>query len=144
LSGYRKFATGILPYSEPMPTNLAHFAINADDLKRARSFYENVFGWNFQPWGPPGFFQVFTGDKNNPGVQGAMQQRRELVKGERMNGFECTISVESIDRVAAAVEANGGKIVMNKVTITGVGTLIFFKDPEGNFAGAMQYDRNAE
>ena len=28
---------------------LAH--VNADDLARARRFYETVFGWRFRPWG---------------------------------------------------------------------------------------------
>jgi uncharacterized protein len=128
-----------------MPNNnLAHFAINADDVNRARAFYEKVFNWKFEPWGPPGFFQIFNPDKSLPGVRGALQGRRELVKGERMNGFECTVSVVSIDRTIKAIESNGGTIVMPKATIPGVGTLIFFKDPEGNIAGAMQYDANAE
>ncbi len=122
-----------------MPNNLSHFAINADDVDRARTFYEKVFNWKFEPWGPPGFFQF-----KNSGVLGALQGRRELIKGERMNGFECTISVASVDRAIKAIEANGGTIVMPKATIPGVGTLIFFKDTEGNIAGAMQYDSNAE
>ncbi len=29
--------------------NVRHFAINADDLSRARRFYERVFGWTFDP-----------------------------------------------------------------------------------------------
>ncbi|HET9315386.1 MAG TPA: VOC family protein, partial [Vicinamibacteria bacterium] len=70
--------------------NVRHFAINADDLPRARRFYERVFAWKFEPWGPPGFFQIATGDKGGP--IGALQQRRELVKGLRTNGFECTIA----------------------------------------------------
>ncbi len=28
--------------------NVRHFAINADDLPRARRFYERVFAWSFQ------------------------------------------------------------------------------------------------
>ena len=63
-----------------MPNNnLAHFAINADDVNRARTFYEKVFNWKFEPWGPPGFFQIFNADKSEPGVRGALQGRRELV-----------------------------------------------------------------
>jgi len=127
-----------------MPTNLSHFAINADDVDRARRFYEKVFNWTFQPWGPPGFFQISHPDGSLTGVRGALQGRRELVKGERMNGFECTIAVPSIDKAIKAIEANGGQIVMPKATIPTVGTLIFFKDPEGNIAGAMQYDPEAE
>ena len=33
---------------------LAHFSINADDVDRARVFYEKVFGWKSSAWGPPG------------------------------------------------------------------------------------------
>jgi uncharacterized protein len=123
--------------------NVRHFAINADDLPRARQFYERVFAWRFEPWGPPGFFMIATGEAAGP--MGSLQQRRELVAGRRMTGFECTIAVEEdVEKVAAAVKANGGRVVMDKATIPGVGDLIFFEDPEGNLAGAMRYDPKAE
>ena len=38
-----------------MTTNLAAFALHVDEVDRARAFYEAVFGWTFEPWGPPGF-----------------------------------------------------------------------------------------
>ena len=44
-----------------MPNNSRFFAINADDVPRARKFYETVFGWSFEPWGPPGFYLIETG-----------------------------------------------------------------------------------
>lgn len=123
-----------------MPNNLRHFAVHADDVNRARSFYEKVLGWQFTPWGPPGFFLIKTGTEDDPGVQGALQGRREIVAGKPMFGFECTIGVTSIDETSAAVEANGGRVVMPKFTIPTVGTLIFFEDTEGNVVGAMQYE----
>jgi predicted enzyme related to lactoylglutathione lyase len=61
-----------------------------------------------------------------------------------MRGFECTISVDDIDATAAAIESNGGKIVMEICTLAGIGRLLFFQDPEGNIAGAMQYDSKAD
>ena len=127
-----------------MSNEVRHFAINADDLARARKFYERVFGWRFEAWGPPGFFMIATGARE-PRVLGSLQQRRELLKGTPMVGFECTIGVQQdVDAVAAAVKANGGRIVMEKATIAGVGDLIWFEDPEGNVAGAMRYDPSAE
>jgi hypothetical protein len=33
---------------------------------------------------------------------------------------------------------------MEKTTITGVGDLIWFRDPDGNALGAMRYDTSAE
>jgi predicted enzyme related to lactoylglutathione lyase len=126
------------------PANLAHFAINADDVDRARRFYERVFGWRFEPWGPPGFLQIVTGTEGEPGIRGALQKRRELIPGQRTIGFECTVAVADVDAVAAAVTANGGTILIPRVVIQTVGYLIFFRDPEGNVAGAMQYDPNAQ
>jgi uncharacterized protein len=123
--------------------NVRHFSINADDLPRARHFYEQVFGWTFQPWGPPGFFMIATGDSEGHPL-GSLQGRRELVPGRRMTGFECTIAVDDVEAVATAVVAGGGRILMEKATIPGVGDLIFFEDPEGNIAGAMRYDAQAD
>jgi len=126
-----------------MPNNLTHFAINADDTARACRFYQNVFGWEFQSWGQPDFFQISTGDKTSPSVQGALQKRREIVPGAHMVGYECSFAVANVDAIAAAVEANGGTIVMSKVAIPGVGRLMFFKDTEGNIAGAIEFDTAA-
>jgi predicted enzyme related to lactoylglutathione lyase len=121
-----------------MANNLAFFAVHADDVPRARRFYEQVFGWKFQPWGPPGFLLVATGDARDPGIPGALQQRHELVPGLRMNGYECTIAVTDIDATAAAVVANGGKIILAKCEIPTVGWLIKLQDPEGNVVCVKQ------
>jgi predicted enzyme related to lactoylglutathione lyase len=125
-------------------SQVAHFAINADDVARARRFYENVFGWKFQAYGPPGFYMVDPASARvDVPVRGSLQKRREIVPGVPMLGFECTISVGNIESAAEAIKSNGGEIVMQICTLAGVGHLLFFRDPEGNIAGAMQYDENA-
>ena len=58
-----------------------------------------------------------------------------------MTGFECTVEVDDVGAVAEAVVANGGRLLMERTTIPGVGELIFFEDPSGNVAGAMQFAR---
>jgi uncharacterized protein len=126
-----------------VPANLRHFAINADDVATSRAFYESVFGWTFSAWGPPGFLQIQTGTDDDPGVQGAMQERRSLVDDVRMVGLECTFAVDDVDATTRAVQNAGGTILMDRFTIGGVGHLIFFKDPGGNAIGAMQYDDKA-
>jgi predicted enzyme related to lactoylglutathione lyase len=124
-----------------MASNLVFFAVHADDLARARRFYEKVFGWKFQPWGPPEFFLVSTGTKEDPGVAGALQKRHELVPGKSPIGYECTIGTANIDETMAAVEANGGKIILPKCEIPTVGYLFKFQDPEGNVVCSKQgYD----
>ena len=123
-----------------MPNNLASFAIHVDDVDRARAFYEKVFDWTFEPWGPPGFYLIHTGDEASPGVQGLMHKRQEPRTSTGLNGIEPTFSVEDVDAIAAAVEANGGTIIMPKAVIPTIGTLIRFLDTEGNDIGAMAYE----
>jgi predicted enzyme related to lactoylglutathione lyase len=123
-----------------MQNNLASFGIHVDDVDRARAFYEAVFGWTFEPWGPPGFYLIHTGDDASPGIQGLMHKRREPRAGSGLNGIEPTFSVADVDAVAAAVTANGGTITMPKAVIPTVGALVRFLDPEGNDIGAMKYE----
>ena len=120
-----------------MPSIVRHFAINADDVQRARRFYEAVFGWTFDPWGPPNFYQIHNAGE---GLIGALQERQSPLTGTGMRGYEITIGVDDIDQTTAAIEGNGGRLVYQKFRIEGVGDLIFFEDTEGNRAGAMQYD----
>jgi uncharacterized protein len=123
-----------------MANNLGRFAINADDVPRARRFYEAVFGWRFEPWGPPNFYLIETGKERVTPIGGLLQERRELIPGTRTIGFECSIAVENIDQTVRAIEANGGKLAMPKFQIPTVGTGVYFFDTEGNVVGAMQYE----
>ena len=75
-----------------MPNDVVHFAIHANDCQRAKAFYEAVFGWSFEPWGPPNFWLIHTSPS---GIRGALQERRVPVEGQGMTGFECTIGVEA-------------------------------------------------
>ena len=94
-----------------MANNLASFAIHADDVQRCRRFYEAVFGWSFEPWGPPDFYLVHTGDEAKPGVQGLLHKRQEP-RGGGPNCFECTIAVDDLDAVTNAIAKHGVRIIM--------------------------------
>jgi len=58
---------------------------NADDVPRAKTFYEKSFGWQFTAWGPPDFYLIQTGTAEDRGLHGALQGRREIVKGKPMS-----------------------------------------------------------
>ena len=120
------------------PAKLRHLALNADDVERAKAFYETVFGWRFEPWGPPEYYQALNA---SDGAIAALQHRRELKPGVRMAGFEATLAVENLDAAMAAIEAAGGRILAPPFYIEDVGRLAYFEDTEGNLVGVMQYDR---
>jgi predicted enzyme related to lactoylglutathione lyase len=129
-----------------MTHQLTHFAIHTDDLDRARKFYGGVFGWTFQGFGGgpiTDFCQIKDAAGNLLSPLGAMQSRKYNPAPQPVIGFECSIAVEDVNAVTRAVEANGGKIVMPKAAIPGVGWVVKFLDTEGNLACAAQYDPTA-
>jgi predicted enzyme related to lactoylglutathione lyase len=138
---YRKPGKSWLLYTAAMPNNIGRFAINADDVPRAREFYQRVFGWTFEPWGPPNFYLIETGEEKVRAVGGLLQERREIVPGGRMIGYECTIGVKNLDETIRAIESNGGKLVTSKFHIPTVGTVAYFQDTEGNVAGIIQSEQ---
>lgn len=119
-----------------MTAALRHFAINADDLTRARRFHEQAFGWSYAPWGPPDFFQTRNA---GPGLFGALQSRR-TIEGQTMPDIELTFGVADIEATLAEIQAAGGQVLMSPFHIQTVGHLAFFRDSEGNIAGIMQYE----
>lgn len=125
-----------------MSQRLTHFAINTDDVEATSAFYGSVFGWQFRDYGPPGFVQILDDSGDQP--MGAIQQRRQLLDDEPTRGFECTIGVDDVERTREAILAAGGRILMEKYTISNVGHLIAFEDPGGNPVLAMEYDGAAE
>jgi hypothetical protein len=122
-----------------MAHNVVHFAVHADDVDRARRFYESVFGWRFEAWGPPGFFRIHTGTAADPGIEGALHARSEPLDGRGLRAFECTVSVDDVAAVRDAVVAGGGTVLLDAFDIPTVGTLLQFLDTEGNTVGAMRY-----
>lgn len=122
--------------------HVAHFSINADNLDRARDFYAAAFGWGFAAYGPPGFYMI-QGAGGPANMFASLQQRREIVPGKAIFGLECTLAVENSEAAEAAILKAGGKIVMPRAILAGVGKLFFFEDTEGNIVGAMEYDAAA-
>lgn len=122
-----------------MSNHVVHFDLQADDVERARRFYEQVFGWRFEAFGPPDFYLIRTGSDDETTVHGSVSKREQPVAAGGRSGFECTISVEDLAPIKTAIEANGGVIVMDEYEIVGVGRMIRFHDSEGNSVCAMRY-----
>jgi uncharacterized protein len=117
---------------------VVHFEISADDMDRARAFYETVFGWEFKKWdGPAEYWTVTTGPNDHPGINGGLFKRKGPV------GHVNTVEVPDLDDSVAKVEANGGKVVMPKMAIQGVGWLVYCQDTEESVFGVMQPDPTA-
>jgi predicted enzyme related to lactoylglutathione lyase len=67
-----------VPKGDSMPNSVVHFEIPADDITRAKAFYEKTFGWKIKPFPmPPGheYYGVTTRKKGEPGIDGGMMKR---------------------------------------------------------------------
>lgn len=117
-----------------MANTVMHFEIPADDVTRAKAFYEKTFGWTIKAFPMPAgqeYFGVTAKKKGEPGIDGGMM-KRQMPSQPFMN----YITVQSIDAMSKAVQANGGIIVLPKQAIgQDMGWIAAFKDPENNIVG---------
>ena len=121
-----------------MPNKIAHFAIEAEDVERARAFYQSVFDWRFEAWGPPEFYLI-----HDAGIHGALQKRTGPSTPGR-HGFECSIAVDNLRASIDKIKAAGGTVLDEPHTIPSVGELVQFNDTEGNQAIIIQYEAEAK
>ncbi len=123
-----------------MANRVIHFEIQADDIERAKKFYEKVFGWKVEKMmgadqGGMDYWGLTTGPDGTPGINGGMYQRP---KDRKLTTFDCTITVDDIDKAIAEVKKSGGKIRQEKMEIPHVGLFAGGIDTEGNIFGLMQ------
>lgn len=130
-------------------SRVVHFEIHVDDMERAKGFYGEVFGWEFEDWtefaGMP-YMGAVTGDEGSPGINGALMQRQSQppVEGQAMNGYACTMGVDDFDATASKIERQGGKVALPKYALPGMAWQGYFIDTEGNIFGLHQPDENAK
>jgi predicted enzyme related to lactoylglutathione lyase len=121
-------------------SRVVHFEVPTSDPSSSRKFYENVFGWQFKQWGGPvEYWLITTGEPGTPGIDGGLGGAANEFKGS-VN----TVDVANLDETLAKVLANGGKVVMPKEEIPGVGWLAYVQEPGGAFIGLMQTMPNAQ
>ena len=125
-----------------MKNPITHFEIPADDVKRAKKFYEKIFDWKISNKEDGGdYYYVMTTevgeDEWTPTEPGAINGG--LVKREKPDEtFLNYIKVDSIDKVCKNIEKNGGTILAPKTKMGEWGWWATFKDTEGNVLGLYE------
>ena len=117
-----------------MPGKLVHFEIPAADSARAKTFWSDVFGWQYQTWEGPLEYNMIASD-DQPG--GAVYPSEN-----GGSGFLVYFDVDDINAGAEKVRAAGGEAEAPG-PIPGVGWYAQCKDTEGNRFGLYQSDESA-
>lgn len=113
---------------------VSFFELPADDLDRARRFYETVLGISLTPAEMPNMKEMqFPMDGNAFGAAGALVKSDGYVPA--LTGVVVYFATMDIDGALSRVEANGGKIVLAKLDIGDLGHIAQMDDSEGNRVG---------
>ena len=123
-----------------MDHTIVHFEIPADDVEKLRKFYSELFGWKIEKMpGPVEYWGIATVPVNEkdmpqrPGVNGGMMKRQNP-EHKPVN----YIAVESVDEYVKKIEALGGRVIVPKMEVPGIGWWASALDPEGNQFAILQ------
>lgn len=111
---------------------VSYFEFSALDMDRAKTFWENTFGWKFEKWEGMEYYAVKTGPDDQSGIDGGLSPR------EKDNQVVNNIEVADIDATLESIVRHGGKVLVGKSEIPGVGHYAIFTDTEDNTFSIMQ------
>ncbi len=116
---------------------IVHFEIPANDAERLSQFYGRVFGWKFEKAPMPGmeYWMISTGPQGQS-VGGGMYRKTDPNDGPR--NF---VLVERIDPAIAEFKAAGGREVVPRSEVPGMGLSFIGADPEGNLIALWESTR---
>jgi predicted enzyme related to lactoylglutathione lyase len=122
-----------------MPT-IVHFEIPTDDLQRAKTFYNELFGWKIERFpGPMEYWIITTTDADgNKALEGGMMARQH--PEHQITNY---IDVPSVDEHSAKVQQLGGKVVVPKTPVPGIGYFAVCLDTENNTFALWETDDKA-
>jgi predicted enzyme related to lactoylglutathione lyase len=114
--------------------SIIHFEIPANDAESLSKFYADTFGWKFekQDVGGMEYWLIATGPRGKS-VGGGMYKKNGPTDGPR--NF---VNVGDIDASIVTFNSNGGREIMGKQEVPGMGWTYIGVDPEGNMVGLWQ------
>lgn len=121
-------------------SRVVHFEFGAQEPERAAQFYRDVFGWQIEKWdgGEQPYWLVTTGPDSEMGINGGILRHQDGAP-RTVN----TISVASVEDAIEKVTRAGGKLVVPKMAIPGMGWLAYCTDTEGLIFGLFLPDAAA-
>jgi predicted enzyme related to lactoylglutathione lyase len=104
--------------------------LSTKGLDKAKSFYEKLFGWNWQAFGD----SYFVANVDGQPTAGAQEMGSSWPEGTPPH-WDVYLHVDDPDAAAAQVKKLGGKVLTDAIDAPGAGRFYMVQDP----AGAMFY-----
>ncbi len=121
------------------PASVVWFEIPADNMERAKSFYQNLFGWNVSPIpNMADYWHVDTGGADQSPDAGLMKRKHP---GQGITNY---VLVKSVSAAVVEVEKLGGKVCVPKTAVPSMGHFAICQDTENNTFGVWEMDQSAK
>jgi len=119
---------------------LTHFEIPVNDIDKAKEFYSNLFDWEFNFIEEMNYLMFTTTSEDGKSKVGG----GIFMKQNESHTITNYINVKSVDESAKKVEELGGKNVVPKTAVPGMGWFVHFTDIDGNLLALWESDSEAK
>lgn len=109
---------------------ISHIEIPVTDLEKSTKFFNNIFGWDFKPFGN-GYLLC----NNHKGIMAGIRKVEKVSTGDT-TVFH--VNVDNIENILEKVNSNGGSTKRGKTVIPAIGWYALLTDPDGNTIGLYQ------
>ena len=112
-----------------MGAQIVHVEVRGKDGAALQSFYEDVFGWDFDTNNPGGYGMV----RQDSGVSGGIGSSQD----GGIDHVTFYVHTDNPEAALARVAARGGRVIMPLTEVAPETTIALFADPEGHIVGLM-------
>jgi predicted enzyme related to lactoylglutathione lyase len=109
---------------------VVHFELWSENPERVSDFYQKVFQWEIRHIPEMDYRLVQTGGQG--GINGGIMKPKQ---GPWPGNMAFYIDVDDLDAYSQRIKDAGGKILVDKMDVPGVGQLSLFADPDGRVLG---------
>jgi uncharacterized protein len=112
---------------------VVHWEFWSENPQRVSEFYRSVFDWQIRSIQELDYHLVETGGSG--GINGGIMKPK---RGPWPGKLALYIDVDDLRAYTQRIEEHGGKIIVDRVKVPGVGHLSLFEDPDGRVIGMWQ------
>jgi predicted enzyme related to lactoylglutathione lyase len=114
--------------SEPAQHHgINYIEFTTTDIAKTKSFYERVFSWNFQEWGP----EYISFNRDQAGIDGGFRKADPTQSSPSPTAPLVVLYSQDLKATEAAIIAAGGSIAVPTFDFPG-GKRFHFHDGQGN------------
>jgi len=114
-----------------MGSPVVHWEFWSENAERVADFYKTVFDWNIRHIPEMNYRMVETG--GGGGINGGIMTPDK--SGPWPGNMAFYIDVNDLDAYGKKITAAGGKIIVEKQQVPGMGSFSLFSDPDGRVLG---------